>query len=73
MEMKLNAKQLDWIHKKELYLLEKYGGRRLSEEECQEVADFSGKVYEDSKHNEYCKAVMLRAVNAIWNDDKQAR
>jgi len=73
METKVNIKQLRWIHKKELFLLEKYGGRKLSEKEYEEVMDFSGKVYEDSKHNKYCKAVMLRAINAIENDDKQAR
>ena len=69
----LNKKQLEWIHKKELHLIEKYGGRKLSEEECQEVVDFSRRVYRDSKHNEYCKAVMVRVVSAIWDDDKQAR
>lgn len=69
----MNTKQLKWIYKKALFLLEKYGEREVGDEEWQEIISYAQKVYEDTKRNEYCKDIMQRSVNAIDNDDKEKR
>ena len=66
----MNIKQLKWIFKKALALIERYENWELSKEDCDCIEAYAKKVYEDSKKNEYCKKIMLDVICAL-NHEKQ--
>lgn len=70
--LSVNTKQLKWIFKKALALIERYENRELSKEDCGCIEDYARKVYEDSKKNEYCKKIMLDVICAL-NHEKRDR
>lgn len=61
----MSVKQLKWILNKALFLLYAYEGRRLTEKDCQDIAEYGQNVYKDSKGNEYCKNIMLDVICAL--------
>ncbi len=67
----MNTKQLKWIFKKALALIESYENRKLSEADCDYIIDYARKVYEDSKKNEYCKNIMLDVICALSGEQRE--
>lgn len=61
----MNTKQLKWIYKMALVLIERYENRELSKEDCDCIEAFAKKVYEVSKKNKYCKKIMLDVICAL--------
>lgn len=66
----MNTKQLKWIFKKALMLIEAYENKQLTDDDCQNIIAFTEKVYKDSKGNEYCKNIMLDVVAALDKKDE---
>lgn len=67
----MNTKQLKWIFKMALVLIERYENRELSKEDCDCIEAFAGKVYENSKKNEYCKKIMLDVMHALDQEQRE--
>lgn len=61
----MTTKQLKWIFKKAIYLIESCEGRAIDDAAAGKIDDFVQKVYEDSKKNEYCEKIMLDVLTAI--------
>lgn len=61
----MNVKQLKWIFRKALVLIEAYENRSLTEKDCKDIIAYAQKVYDDSKKNEYCRNVILDVVSAL--------
>ncbi len=65
-----NLKQLKWIFKKAISLIESCENRVLDDADAEKVIDFVQKVYEDSKKNKYCKDIMLDVLDAISRENQ---
>lgn len=65
MEEKCNTKQLKWIFKKAIFLIESCEDKVIDAIAAEEIDDYVQKVYEDSKRNAYCKDIMLDVLSAI--------
>lgn len=60
-----NAKQLKWIFKKAIFLIESCENKTIDENAAEEIENYVQKVYADSKENAYCKDIMLDVLAAI--------
>lgn len=60
-----NLKQLKWIFKKAILLIESCEGKTIDSIAAEEIEDYVQKVYADSKGNAYCKDIMLDVLSAI--------
>lgn len=69
----MNIKQLKWIFKKALMLIEAYENKQLTDDDCQNIIAFTEKVYQDSKENEYCKNIMLDVTAALEKQDCEVK
>ena len=67
----MNIKQLKWIFKKALMLIEAYENKQLTDNDCQNIIAYAEKVFSDSKENEYCKRMMLDVVAAFNKADHE--
>lgn len=67
----MNIKQLKWIFKKALMLIETYEDKQLTDIDCQNIIAYVDKTYHDSKENEYCKRIMLDVAEAIDKADHE--
>ena len=61
----MTTKQLKWIYKKAIYLIDACEGKELSEDDARKISDYVDKVNEDSKGNAYCRDVMVDVLSAI--------
>ena len=66
-----NLKQLKWIFKKAIFLIESCENRVLDEADFEKIIDFAQTTYEDSKKNKYCLDRMLDVLDAI-NREQQS-
>ena len=67
----MNIKQLKWIFKKALILIEAYENKQLTDNDCQNIIAYAEKVFSDSKENAYCKRIMLDVVAAFDRADRE--
>ncbi len=61
----MNTKQLKWIFKKAIFLIESCEDKVIDAIAAEEIEDYVQKVYADSKGNAYCKDIMLDVLDAI--------
>ena len=60
-----NLKQLKWVFKKAIFLIESCEDKVIDGIAAKEIADYAQKVYTGSKGNAYCKDIMLDVLSAI--------
>lgn len=65
-----NTKQLKWIFKKAIFLIESCENKNIDAVSAEEIEDYVQKVHADSKGNEYCKKIMLDVLTAINRESK---
>lgn len=61
----MNFRQMEWVLERALYLVKKYKEKEVTEEDCEEAFEYTKKVYEDSKENEFCKQVMFEVLHCF--------
>lgn len=66
-----NVKQLKWIFKKAIFLIESCENKNIDDAAAEEIEDYVQRVYEDSKENAYCRDVMLYVLAAINRETKK--
>lgn len=65
-----NTKQLKWIFKKAIFLIESCEDKVIDDIAAKEIDGFVQKVYADSKENAYCRDIMLDVLTAINREAK---
>ncbi len=65
-----NTKQLKWIFKKAILLIESCEDKVIDGIAAEEIDDYIQKVCADSKKNEYCRDIMLYVLAAINREAK---
>lgn len=65
-----NLKQLKWIFKKAIVLIEFCENKLIDDSVAKEIEDYVDKVCMDSKNNAYCLDIMLDVLSAINRESK---
>lgn len=67
----MNIKQIEWILRKALLLIETYKGRILTDREYSEMAQYVKNTVEESHGNTYCRKILIDVLECFDREAKR--
>lgn len=69
----MNIKQIEWILRKALLLIETYQGRVLHDEEYKAMTQYVNDTVNETHGNEYCRKILLDVLECFDREAKRRK